>query len=99
MANVPKPTRHKWQPERKAHANRRNDNSFYQLSAWRKASHAYRKAYPLCAECERQGRTTPAQMVDHIKPLADGGAAFDWNNLQALCNQCHAIKSGKEAHK
>lgn len=33
--------------------------------------------------------------VDHIKPLFSGGSN-DLDNLQALCNLCHARKSAQE---
>ena len=39
---------------------------------------------------------TPAQMVDHIVPINKGGAPLDLNNLQSLCNACHAAKSAKD---
>jgi 5-methylcytosine-specific restriction endonuclease McrA len=44
----------------------------------------------------------PAQMVDHIKQIKqpDGSVdmqlALDINNLQPLCNRCHAVKRGVE---
>lgn len=31
-------------------------------------------AHPLCEQCEREGRITPAQQVDHIIPLERAGA-------------------------
>jgi 5-methylcytosine-specific restriction endonuclease McrA len=34
--------------------------------------------------------------VDHITPLADGGAPFDHENLQPLCASCHNRKSAME---
>lgn len=51
---------------------------------------------PLCAECQRQGRVTLATQRDHIVPLAEGGAD-DETNEQALCDDCHALKSQAEA--
>ena len=38
-----------------------------------------------CRLCERRGRLE----VDHIKPLADGGALYDLDNLRTLCRDCH----------
>jgi 5-methylcytosine-specific restriction endonuclease McrA len=35
-------------------------------------------------------------MVDHIKPMHDGGESLDSSNLQTLCNACHARKRGQE---
>ena len=34
--------------------------------------------------------------VDHIIPRRLGGARFDFDNLQVLCQQCHRIKDGNE---
>ena len=49
----------------------------------------------LCEHCAKQGRTTPARQVDHIKPLSQGGTdALD--NLAALCIPCHEAKTAKD---
>ncbi|MDZ3745338.1 HNH endonuclease [Pseudoglutamicibacter cumminsii] len=57
----------------------------------RKIRNAYIQAHPLCEQCQTQGRVTPAQEVDHIVPLEDGGT-HDEANLQALCKPCHSSK-------
>jgi hypothetical protein len=52
---------------------------------------------PLCVECERQGRITPATVVDHIIPHKGNLELFwDEDNLQALCKPCHDRKTAKE---
>lgn len=53
---------------------------------------------PLCVECEAQGISTPVEVTDHITPINQGGDPYAWSNLQSLCDTCHNIKSGKEAH-
>ena len=50
----------------------------------------------LCQPCAREGRTTPARQVDHIKPKAKGGTEAP-DNLQAICTPCHDAKSAQEA--
>lgn len=50
---------------------------------------------PLCRHCAEKGRTTPATVPDHIVPLAFGGTDTD-DNVQCLCDDCHAIKSAME---
>lgn len=35
--------------------------------------------------------------VDHIVPIALGGAEYDLNNMQTLCEECHKKKTAKEA--
>jgi 5-methylcytosine-specific restriction protein A len=57
--------------------------------AWKRIRDRYIAAHPLCEECERNGRLTPAQEVHHIKPLADGGTHAE-ENLMALCSSCHS---------
>ena len=54
------------------------------------------QAHPLCEECMRKGMLVPAQMVDHIVPINKGGAPLDLNNLQSLCNHCHAVKTARD---
>lgn len=50
---------------------------------------------PLCRHCAEKGRTRIAEEVDHIVPLALGGADDD-DNTQCLCTDCHAIKTASE---
>lgn len=50
------------------------------------------RANPLCAHCLRAGITTAAREVDHVVPLAKGGADNE-TNLQSLCIACHVQKS------
>ncbi|WP_304382500.1 HNH endonuclease [Turicimonas muris] len=66
-------------------------------SAWRKARLAFLMEHPLCAECERQGKTTVATCVDHIKPhRGDMNLFWDESNWQSLCQSCHSRKTAKE---
>lgn len=34
--------------------------------------------------------------VDHVTPVADGGAMWDRRNLQSLCVGCHESKTAAE---
>lgn len=71
--------------------------SLYDWSWWRRASRAFRKAHPLCAECERHGIVKGAAVVDHIKPHRENpNLFFDESNLQSLCARCHGAKSARE---
>ena len=56
--------------------------------AWRQIRSRYIAAHPLCEECMKAGRYTPAQVVHHILPLRDGGTSAE-ENLMALCPSCH----------
>lgn len=64
---------------------------------WLAASKAFLTAHPMCAECEKQGRHTPATEVDHIIPHKGDKVLF-WNrdNWQALCHRCHSAKTARE---
>ena len=63
---------------------------------WEKARRTFLLQNPLCAECARQGRTTMADLVDHIQP-AKGNQELFWEpeNWQALCTACHNGKTNK----
>ena len=45
----------------------------------------------LCQHCRRRG-----SIVDHIVPEAEGGLTLD-ENLEAICQECHDIKTAAEA--
>lgn len=59
-------------------------------SRWQKARAAYLRANPLCVFCLREGKTTAASVVDHVKPHK-GDTVLFWasDNWQALCKKCH----------
>lgn len=57
--------------------------------SWKRIRDRYIKTYPLCEECQRQGRLTPAEEVHHIIPLANGGSN-NKENLMSLCKSCHS---------
>ena len=57
--------------------------------AWKRIRDRYIKAHPLCEECKKAGRVTPAQEVHHIMPLSKGGTNVD-SNLMSLCKPCHS---------
>ena len=62
---------------------------------WRAARKRYLKRYPLCIECQRKGKFTPATVVDHILPhRGDEDLFWDESNWQPLCKHCHDRKTG-----
>ena len=67
-------------------------HKIYNTARWQKLRNYKKKRNPLCEECLRQGRLTPATLVDHIIPIEEGGPAFDLENLQSLCSACHNKK-------
>jgi len=68
--------------------------------AWQKARAAFLVRYPLCAQCERMGRTTVATVVDHVTPHRGDRALFwDSGNWQSLCASCHSGWKQREERK
>lgn len=64
-------------------------------ATWRRLRRSYLQRNPLCVECLRQGRVTPATDVDHIIPRSRGGTD-DESNLQSMCHACHSRKTNRE---
>lgn len=61
---------------------------------WQKARASFLDAHPFCAECLKNGRHTPATVVDHIIPhKGDKRLFWDRNNWQPLCASCHNKKT------
>lgn len=58
--------------------------------------HWLRSGYPLCEASFAKGKIKPANTLDHIKPINQGGSVWDVSNLQWLSEKEHAIKSQKE---
>ena len=71
-------------------------SAFYNSMAWKNTSRAYKQSVGcLCERCMSKGFVTPAEIVHHKTPLTDSNisdlsVSLSWDNLQALCRQCHA---------
>jgi 5-methylcytosine-specific restriction endonuclease McrA len=63
--------------------------AWYGLSAWRRRASLQLRIEPLCAECKRNGKTTPARVADHVTPHRGDWNAFRLGKLQSLCFECH----------
>ena len=75
-----------------AHKPRRDTSNWHYDRRWRELREIYLAKHPLCAECEKAGRLTPATEIHHIIPLAQGGTDRD-ENLMGLCKSCHSRKT------
>lgn len=75
------------------------ERGFYQSAAWRAVRAAFLREHSVCTRCQGRGRVVVAVVADHVLPLKDGGARFDWANLQALCVSCHNRKTAGETAK
>jgi 5-methylcytosine-specific restriction enzyme A len=67
---------------------------FYRSGEWRGARKRHLRDHPDCVICGQ-----PANIVDHIRSRAEGGADLDPGNLQSLCRQCHGRKTQAESHR
>lgn len=75
----------------------KNEKDVYQSRQWKATRHHHIQRNPICKECfEVDARVVPGVVVDHIKPIRQGGDPFDFGNLQTLCDHHHNIKSRKE---
>lgn len=76
----------------------------YQNTAWRKERDTYLHEHPLCEECLKNGKITPAQDIHHKKsPFKNGeinwNLLYDENNLMSLCKECHGnIHAAQQGH-
>lgn len=108
MPTTPTPRRRPWQPKREAQQGRKERTGFYHTPPWRSLRNSFIAANPLCAECNRNNRITRGTMVDHIRPInraepynTHSGQyphPLERENLQTLCDSCHARKSARESH-
>ena len=74
---------------------RKADKAFYKSSDWRRCRESVLAERPLCAQCEREGRLTPAEHVHHLQERKDRpDLAFEPSNLEALCQPCHNAMRG-----
>lgn len=71
------------------------DSKFYKGKRWKKTREAYIKTVGgLCERCLKNGEIKPAYIVHHKVHLtednvSDDQYAYDFNNLEALCLECH----------
>lgn len=57
---------------------------------WRKYRLAYLREHPLCVECESEGITEPATVVDHIQAhKGDERLFWEPSNHRAICRVHH----------
>ena len=89
MPRIPEKKKRSWLPERKDHHREVDNSSFYNSWAWRKKRRRHLQKYPLCIMCHHAGIITNATVVDHIKPIREGGSKMSSVNHQSLCEYHH----------
>jgi 5-methylcytosine-specific restriction protein A len=62
-------------------------------AAWARLRALVITEQPLCAQCEREGRITPGNEVDHIDNDASNN---ERSNLENLCRPCHSRKTNAD---
>lgn len=76
----------------------------YQNTKWRKMRDTYMHEHPICEECLKQGKVTPAEDIHHKRsPFQKGevnwNLLLDYNNLEAVCKDCHGrIHAKQQGH-
>lgn len=75
----------------------------YSTKRWEHYSIQFRKTWPLCVHCKRQGKSTAITQgdgvgqVDHIIWCEANSELFwDEENHQGLCRECHGKKTKME---
>ena len=101
MPQIQKIERKKKTYERKQTDMRALRAKCYSNSTWRKLRDTYMHSHPICEECLKQGKVTPAEDIHHKKSPFKGGEInysllLDPENLMALCKDCHAEHHNKE---
>lgn len=81
------------------HTPYKHDNQsakYYNSHYWRNLRNSYIINHPLCEECLRNDRVTPAIEVHHKKEFLRGindeerwSLLLDSNNLMSVCKKCH----------
>lgn len=75
---------------------RKEGNRFTSNRRWRKLRALYLADEPLCHDCERIGRVTPAVEVHHIiSRRKRPDLAFDPTNLMGLCKPHHTARTAR----
>jgi 5-methylcytosine-specific restriction protein A len=80
-------------------SNRSRHNALYSTRAWQRLSARVLRAWrgehgDLCPGYRRPAHGASDLTVDHIVPLAAGGAPFDVANTSVLCRSCNSTKGG-----
>lgn len=68
----------------------------YNTTTWQRLRAAHLARSPLCIGCMGMGRYVPANTVDHVTPISDGGAPFPGHDgLASYCPACHSAKTAR----
>jgi 5-methylcytosine-specific restriction protein A len=78
----------------------------YQDKRWKFIVVSKKRVNPLCERCEKNGKVVQMQEVHHVIPFETGKTAeevdrlaFDWDNVESLCEPCHEARHKKLKNK
>lgn len=80
-------------------------HKYYNSRTWRKLRPIKMANNPLCEDCLKEGRITPAEEVHHIespfkyKDYRRDLLFADYSNLVSLCKECHIKRHNNEQRK
>jgi len=74
-------------------------HKWYMSKTWKTIRSIHLSNNPLCVMCQRDGRITKGNEVDHIIPFNDWQSFIDMDNLQTLCRPCHLKKINQSRGK
>ncbi len=85
-------------------SNRSRHNALYSTRQWQRLSARVLRAWRgqhgnWCPAYQRDGHPASDLTVDHVVPLAAGGAALDIGNCAVLCRSCNSTKGASEADR
>lgn len=64
--------------------------SFYNSSAWKKCSRAYRKSkYNICERCGKPGDIVHHKIYLNPNNINDPNITLNWDYLELVCIDCH----------
>jgi 5-methylcytosine-specific restriction protein A len=80
-------------------SNRSRHNALYSTRAWQRLSARVLRSWrgergDWCPGYQRPAHRASDLTVDHVVPLAAGGAPFDVANTSVLCRSCNSTKGG-----
>jgi len=83
-------------------SNRSRHNALYSTRAWQRLSARVLRAWRgehgnWCPGYQRRAHPAIDLTVDHVVPLAAGGAPLDITNCAVLCRSCNSTKGGETA--
>lgn len=86
-------------------ARRKERQLIYNTPEWKSLSKAFKMANPLCERCLKKGVIKPSCHIHHKvsfmstdNELKRMELAYDWENLEALCVECHNKEHNSSKH-